>query len=77
MILNIKIEYRDNINPSPELELDAITKAHLYFQDFEIQLNDENAIVHIDIAGHPNYRYYFSNISNNLIHEIEKRAKRE
>ena len=74
MIDNIQIEYRDNVNPSPELEADAIKSANAMLYDFTERLNEDKTIVHILIAGERNYRYHFSNISDDLFHLISKRT---
>lgn len=74
MIQNVEIKYRDNVNPSPEIEADAIKSANAMFYDFAERLKEDKAILHILIAGDRNYRYHFSSISDDLLHLISKRA---
>lgn len=74
MIENIQIEYRDNVNPSSELEAHAIKFANDRLHEFESSINEEGAIVHLYIAGMNNYRIHFSKLSDSLFHLISKRA---
>jgi hypothetical protein len=74
MIENIQIEYVDNVSPSPEIEADAIKSANAIFYDFAERLNEGKTTIHILISGDRNYRYHFSNISDDLFHLISKRT---